>query len=154
MSVPVVVIIHPLMSLALGMDDPAQLRDLADAAARNENTTLCLTGTDQIGRPVAHACGKPGPGDRTRRKKQREPDRGQPRLTPIDRGPPGSHGTWRYTHGDREIIFAFEPLTGPCDHRHQAAGHDPGRHLKHLTAVLHPACTHPACRVPQRQCDY
>jgi hypothetical protein len=79
---------------------------------------------------------------------------GRARLELIDRGPPGSLGTWRYRHGGRVIIFEFEDLTGPCDHRHQAAGHDPGRLLKHLTGVLNQACTNPACRRPEGQCDY
>jgi hypothetical protein len=72
----------------------------------------------------------------------------------IDRGPPGSHGTWHYTQGNRVIIFTFEDLTGPCDHKHQAAGHDPGRLLRHLTGVLNQTCTNPACRRPETQCDY
>ncbi len=72
----------------------------------------------------------------------------------IDRGPPGSHGTWRYTHRGREIIFEFENLAGDCDHKHRAAGHDPGKHLRHLTAVLNQTCSQPACRRPESQCDY
>jgi hypothetical protein len=72
----------------------------------------------------------------------------------VDRGPPGSYGTWRFTIGDRELIFAFEPLEGPCDHARQAAGHDPGKHLRHLTAILNQACTFATCRTPARNCDY
>jgi hypothetical protein len=160
-----------------GPVDPEQVRDLADAAAKNPVTTYDFTLTDTDGRPVAHACGKPGPDDRTRRKRPvgtgepdgpdgadgpgglgpasaPGPDPGPPTLTLIDRGPPGSPGTWRYTHRGREIIFEFEDLAGSCDHRHQAKGHDPGKHLRHLTAVLNQVCTHPACRRPQFQSDY
>jgi hypothetical protein len=147
----------PGMMSRIGPVDPAQLRDLAAAAAKSPRTTYCLTVTDQDGRPAAHACGKPGPGDRTKRAKpgQQGPrPRDKPDLTLVDRGPPGSHGTWRFTIGDRELIFAFEPLEGPCDHAHQAAGHDPGKHLRHLTAILNQACTFATCRTPARNCDY
>ena len=141
----------------LGPVGPAQLRDLAAKMARNPGTTYCLTATDNDGRPVAHGCGKPGPNDRRKRGKPGSPDPPEPgpcRLTLISRGPPGSHGTWRYTTGDREIIFEFEDLAGPCDHRHQAAGHDPGKHLRHLTGILNQHCTQPTCRRPEKQCDY
>jgi hypothetical protein len=141
----------------IGPVSPAQLRDLAAAAARSGKTTYCLTATDNDGRPAAHACGRPGPDDRTKRGRPGQPGPwppGTPDLSLVDRGPPGSYGTWRFTIGDRELIFAFEPLAGPCDHAHQAAGHDPGKHLKHLTGILHQACTFGTCRTPARNCDY
>jgi hypothetical protein len=46
------------------------------------------------------------------------------------------------------------PPPGPCDHRHQANGHDPGAVLRHLTQVRYAACTGPACRRPAAQCDW
>jgi hypothetical protein len=48
----------------------------------------------------------------------------------------------------------MESLAGPCDHRHQAAGHDPGLKLKHLTGILNTCCTFLPCRRPEAQCDY
>ncbi len=158
-----------------GPIDPDLTRDLAGKAAQHPRTSYHLTITDKDGRPVAHACGKPGPGDPAGRRTRGKPDipdppdrsgrdgmrdtwppsrRGRARLEVIDRGPPGSHGTWRYTQGDRVIIFEFEDLTGPCDHRYRAAGHDPGRLLRHLTGVLNQTCTNPACRRPEGQSDY
>jgi len=132
-----------------GPIDPDLTRDLAETAARNGKTVYEFTLTDPAGRPVAHACGTPGPGD------QSTPDKpGKPVMSLIDRGPPGSHGTWRYTHHRREIIFEFEDLSGPCDHKHRADGHDPGKLLRHLTGVLNQTCTHPACRRPEAQCDF
>jgi hypothetical protein len=136
-----------------GPVDPDLVRDLASEAAQNPATGYDFTLTDAHGRPVAHACGKPV--NRSRHAGERaSPESGPARLTLVDRGPPGSYGTWRYTHHGREVIFEFEDLTGPCDHKHQASGHDPGKHLRHLTAVLNPTCTHPACRRPEFQCDY
>jgi hypothetical protein len=138
-----------------GPVDADLTRDLADAAAKRPETGFHFTITGKDGRPVAHACGKPGPGDRAGRRTRDKPDRtGRPRFEVIDRGPPGCYGTWRYTHGDRVIIFEFENLARPCDHKHQAAGHDPGRLLRHLTGVLHATCTNPGCRRPEGQCDY
>ena len=145
--------------------DPDQVRDLADAASKHPKTTYQFTITDQHGRPIAHARGRPGPGDpsRTRRHTHDPPRKpgnpgnpatGPPRLTLIDRGPPGSHGTWLYQHGHRQITFEFENLDGDCDHRHQAPGHDPSQHLRHLTGVLHTECTFPTCRTPQHRADY
>jgi hypothetical protein len=136
-----------------GPIDPEQVRDLANEAATNPATTYDFTLTAPDGRPAAHARGKPANHHRHPRG-QASPDPGPPRLTLIDRGPPGSHGTWQYTHHGKEVIFEFEDLTGPCDHRHQAHGHDPGTHLKHLTEMLNQECTHPACRRPAFQCDY
>jgi hypothetical protein len=129
------------------------VRDLAAAADKNPKTDYRFTITDQDGRPVAHACGKPGPDDRRKRSKPDPPGAGPPTLTRIDRGPPGSYGRWRYTTASREIIFEFEDLAGPCDHRYQAPGHEPGKHLRHLIGVLNQDCTHPTCRRPEAQCD-
>jgi hypothetical protein len=83
-------------------------------------------------------------------------------FTPDDdHGPPGPYGTWRLdlavltgTPGGQEMIIDLEPLDGPCDHRHQAAGHDPGVRLRHLTGVLNASCTFPPCRRPAAQSDY
>ena len=78
-------------------------------------------------------------------------------FTPASRdGPPGGHGTWRLrTPGPGpDLIITLESLTtDPCDHRHQANGHDPGVTLKHLTQVRHATCTSPICRRPAAQCD-
>ena len=53
-----------------------------------------------------------------------------------------------------ELTFDLEPLADPCDHKHQAAGHDPGRKLRHLTGILHTTCTNMICRRPASQSDY
>jgi hypothetical protein len=58
------------------------------------------------------------------------------------------------TGGVSELVFALENLAGPCDHEHEAAGHDPGVKLRHLTGILNDRCTFPPCRRPHQQCDY
>ena len=152
-----------------GATDPEQTRDLAHAILRDDTSTICITTLDPHGRPAAHACGQPGPGDRTRRRRGRDPSRqglqgtlddgrsppgDAAALTQVDTGPPGSLGTWQLTIADRELSFTFETLTGPCDHKHQTKAHDPGKLLKHLTTVLNQECTFPTCRTPDRSCDY
>jgi hypothetical protein len=151
---------RPAIMPGIGPIDPALFRDLAARLTASPATTFCYTATGKDGRPVAHACGKPGPGDRNKPRKPGEPGTpgtGEPdppaAMTRIGRGPPGSLGTWQFTTGSKVIIFEFENLEGECDHKHQASGHDPGRRLRHLIGVLNQTCTHPTCRRPEKQCD-
>jgi hypothetical protein len=49
----------------------------------------------------------------------------------------------------------IDPLTtDPCDHRHEAKGHDPGARLRHLAQIRHATCTSPICRRPASQADF
>jgi hypothetical protein len=137
----------------IGPIDPALVRDLAAAAARHPATTWCLTITDPDGRPIAHGCGRPPPAHGCGRP---PPARGD------DRGPPGEYGTVRLSTAaftgnagsGQDLVFALETLAGPCDHKHQANGHGPGKLLRHLTGVLNAHCTFPPCRRPEHQADY
>jgi hypothetical protein len=53
------------------------------------------------------------------------------------------------------MLVTIERLPGgACDHQHQAAGHDPGVMLRHLTDVRHATCTGPGCRRPAGRCDF
>ena len=54
--------------------------------------------------------------------------------------------------GDME--FELENLAGPCDHKFEAKGHDPGVKLRHLTGILNACCTSPPCRRPHETSDY
>jgi hypothetical protein len=78
------------------------------------------------------------------------------RFTPSGRGPSGGYGTWTLSvPGRPDLQVTLESLsTDPCDHRHQARGHDPGVTLRHLTEILHATCTAPGCRRPAARCDY
>jgi hypothetical protein len=73
-------------------------------------------------------------------------------------GPPGGYGTWQLTTGvagQRDLLVALDPIaTETCDHRFEAAGHDPGRKLRHLTQIRHATCTAPTCRRPATQADF
>jgi Domain of unknown function (DUF222) len=158
----------------IGPVDPDLARTLAAAAARNPDSTWCITITGADHRPVAHGCGRPPPRGRKRRRGQRgaarqgqpaEPARDGPAGQPGDNHDPPGTGTIRLniaaltgntTHagGACELEFRLENLAGPCDHAQQAAGHDPGVKLKHLTGILNQHCTYLTCRRPHRQCDY
>ena len=136
----------------LGPVDPWLTRDLATAAAANPKTTWCLTVTDDQGHAVAHGCARPEPGSHKKR------------AGPGARDGPGfafeataDPGTWRLrTPGPGPgLIITLDPVTtDPCDHRHQAGGHDPGARLRHLAQVRHATCTSPVCRRPAAQCDH
>jgi len=151
---------RPGMMSRTGPVDPDLARTLAAAAARNPDSTWCITVTGADHRPVAHGCGRPPP--RGHGKRGAAQAGGQARAGPACQ--PGT-GTMRLniaaltgntTHagGAGDLEFTMENLAGPCDHRHQAAGHDPGVKLKHLTGILNQYCTFLTCRRPHRTCDY
>ena len=137
----------------LGPVDPWLARDLAGAAARNPKTTWCVTVTDEQGHAVGHGCARPGPKNHRERAGPGPPGFS---FTPASRdGPPSGYGTWRLSTPGPDLIVTLEPITtDPCDHRHQAAGHDPGVKLRHLSQVRHATCTSPICRRPAAQCDH
>jgi len=142
----------------LGPVDPWLARDLAAAAAANPRTTWCLTVTDNQGHAVAHGCARPEPKNHRNRAGPGPPGETGFSFTPVGRdGPPGGYGTWRLrTPGDGpDLIITIDPVTtDPCDHRHEAKGHDPGVKLRHLAQVRHATCTSPVCRRPAAQCDH
>jgi hypothetical protein len=143
---------------SLGPVDPWLARDLATTAAANPKTTWCLTVTDDQGHAVAHGCARPEPRSHRKRPGPGPPGETGFTFTPASRdGPPGGYGTWRlHTPGDGpDLIITLDPVTtDPCDHRHQASGHDPGARLRHLSQVRHATCTSPICRRPAAQCDH
>jgi hypothetical protein len=138
-----------------GPVDPWLARDLAAAAARNPDTTWCVTVTDEHGHAVGHGCARPGPKSHTKRAGPGPPGFS---FTPASRdGPPGGYGTWRLRvpGGGPDLIVAIDSLsTDPCQHGYQARGHDPGVRLRHLSQVRHATCTSPVCRRPASQCDF
>jgi hypothetical protein len=161
---------RPGLLSGTGPIDADLARDLAAAAARDPRSSWCITVTGQDSRPVAHGCGRPP----TRRSRTSPPNhttpgphhqesaaRDGPAYTPgDDHSPPGT-GTLHLnpaaltgTDTGKELAFELEPLAGRCDHAHQAAGHDPGVKLKHLTTILNSCCTFSSCRRPAAGCDY
>jgi len=142
----------------LGPVDPWLTRDLATAAARNPRTTWCLTVTDNQGHAIGHGCARLEPKSHRQRAGPGPPAGTGFTFAPASRdGPPGGYGAWRLrTPGPGpDLIITLDPVTtDPCDHRHQANGHDPGARLRHLSQVRHATCTSPVCRRPAAQCDH
>src|SRR6185312_5217761 len=142
----------------LGPVDPWLTRHLAAAAARNPKTTWCLTVTDNQGHAIGHGCARLEPRSHRQRAGPGPPAGTGFTFAPASRdGPPGGYGAWRLrTRGPGpDLIITLDPVTtDPCDHRHQANGHDPGARLRHLSQVRHATCTSPVCRRPAAQCDH
>jgi hypothetical protein len=154
----------------IGPIDPWLARDLAGAAARNSRTTWCVTVTDEQGHAVGHGCARAAPKGREKRGKPgghggtrdgpggtRDGPTGFSFTAAGREGPPGGYGTWRLrTPGDGpDLIIELHPVTTEtCDHRFQAAGHEPGVKLRHLAQVRHATCVSPVCRRPASQCDF
>ncbi len=158
----------------IGPVDPWLARDLAAAAARNPRTSWCVTATDEHGHAAFHGCARPEPKPRPepgKRRKRGKRDKPQPAARVRDgpgfpgfsftreerEGPPGGFGTWRLrTPGPGpDLIVELDSLsTRDCDHRFQAAGHDPGVKLRHLAQIRHATCASPVCRRPAAQCDF
>ncbi len=115
------------MDILLGMDSRLAIRD---GAAR--------PGGPAVGEPDAFI-GEPDP------------------FVPPVGGEPG-YGSWRLSTGvpgQPDLIIAVHPIaTKECDHRFEAAGHDPGAMLRHLSQIRHATCTAPTCRRPASNCDY
>ena len=111
--------------------------------------------TDKHGHAIGHGCARPEPSSHATRAGPGPPGF---TFTPASRdGPPGRYGTWILrTPGDGpDLRVTLDPIdTGPCDHRYQSTGHDPGVKLRHLTQVRHATCTSPICRRPAAQCDF
>src|SRR6266536_2385916 len=130
----------------LGPVDPWLARDLLRAAARNPDTTWCVTITDEHGHAVGHGCARPEPKGHGKHAGPGPPGFS---FTPASRdGPSGGYGTWRLRvpGGGPDLIVAIDTLdTQNCLHRYEARGHDPGIKLRHLSQVRHATCTSPVC---------
>jgi len=109
---------HGAVDAASGRDLAARIRDTA---------RWCLTLTGPDGRPVAHACARPGHGPE-----------------------PGSLAIG-WAAGLRERLQLLE--TDSCHHRRQAAGYSWPASLRHLIEIRQRACAAPGCRRPARRCD-
>ena len=104
----------------IGPIDPWLARDLADAAARNLESTWCVTVTDRHGHAIGHGCARPGPAGRRSRRTREGPD---PPKTATTGPGPGS----------------------PLPRRRRRSGHS-----RPDWAVTHPGLTVPECRASER----
>jgi hypothetical protein len=147
----------------LGPIDPWLARDLVRAAARHPRSSWCITVTDDQGHAIGHGCARPQPHAHRRKPDPRDghDPPGSPGFTFApggQPGPPGGYGTWRLrtgTTGRPDLVVAIVPIaTEDCDHRFEAARHDPGVMLRHLTQVRNATCVGLTCRRPAARCDF
>jgi len=103
----------------IGPVDPWLAHDLAAAAARNPNTTWCVTATDAQGHAVAHGCARP------------EPKRHRKRAGPgFSFTPAAEPGTWRLR------VLDSRPAPGrdvPVDHPDRPPVHHRIHPVSHMT---------------------
>jgi len=153
---------RPGQAGSLGPVDPWLARDLIASAAGNPRSTWCVTVTDEHGHAIGHGCARPEP----RKRRPRRAGGGGPGppggLDPPGQGGAsdlhgrhGSPGGSGGVAGQQDLIVALHSIAaGECDHRFQAAGHDPGVMLRHLSEIRHARCTAPGCRRPASNCDF
>lgn len=166
----------------LGPLDPALMRDLAAAAARDPFSRWEITVVDDQGYAVGHGIARPG---RSRRQSPRPPGpvayalparvnitvtetllhqlAAQPRSGAppgdwdfVPRGSGGGYGTWTLTlPGGRELTVGFDVVpTYACDHTHQVSSYQPSDRLRRLVQVRDYECTFPPCSRPARDSDF
>jgi hypothetical protein len=110
-------------------------------AAAGDGSEIHLTVTDERGWAIGHGCGT----SNQRRNQDKDGSGGW------------QDSTWGITvPGGRQLTFRIYPIPAgqDCDHRYRAAGHDPGKLLRHLTEVLYGTCTQPCCARPAHRADY
>jgi Domain of unknown function (DUF222) len=150
---------RPGEAAGYGPIDPALAKDLAAAVLHGPaGNKVCVTVTDRAGHMTGHGCARTP--TRTEKARWHLDQRRKHRrltLTRIEDGPPGSDGTWLLDPGTgnpRLAVTIWPVTTDPCDHRLRAAGHDPGKELRHLVNLRYGHCSDPVCRRPAAQCDH
>ena len=155
---------RPGEATGFGPIDADLARTLAAQAAGHPATTWCLTVTDPAGHPLDHGCARKGRKPKTARRTRPPAPGNQPSG---GTGPPGGYRTWRLQPGRLgrpsgtgqaglpELAVDLEPIpVSTCDHRHQAAAHDPSDKLRHLVQIRDGTCTWPPCQRDAARCDY
>jgi hypothetical protein len=152
-----------------GPVDVGLARRLGGAALAHPGTEVCVIVTGETGVMKGHGCARPptkAERERLRtRRKQAGPGGTEPpgpALIPM----PGNAGGQLHSgnaagwvldpgNGQPELVVTIGLVsTDPCEHRLEAAGHDPGTELRHVTNLRYATCTGPACRRPAAQSDW
>ena len=157
----------------LGPLDPALIRDLAAAAARDPGSRWEVTIVDDQGYAVGHGVARPGRSRRQTPQLSGPASCGLParvnitvtegllhQLTaqPRSGAPPGSwdfvlreagggYGTWTLAlPGGRELTVRFDVVpTHACGHAHQVSSYQPSDRLRRLVQIRDRECTFPPC---------
>jgi len=132
----------------------------AAAAAQNRKTTWCVT-VDRPGRARHRTRLRPPPNPRTTGNapdpaRRARPGSPSPRAAGTAR--PAGYGNLAAPHPrnpGRNLIITLDPITtDPCDHRHEAKGHDPrGQAPPTYPRSGTPPAPAPSADGPAAQCD-
>jgi hypothetical protein len=129
---------------SFGPLDAGDSRTLAQLLSRNQANQWCVTLTDRVGHPLAHACARPGP--------RPQPDPGTPGAR--NNAPPAAAGPPATPPPDWLCGLTFTTLaTRTCSHSRQGRGYQPSASLRHLIQIRNPTCTAPGCRRNATHCD-
>ena len=133
-----------------GLTDPADTKNIIQAASRHPRSRWCVTVTGPGGTAIAHGCA-----------------RGQHPWTPAPaRDGPGNARDGTIPPGPdeqqaaqlagllRRLNVTVRPIaSGTCDHRHREDRYTPSRLLKHLVRARTATCSAPGCGAQAIHCD-
>jgi Domain of unknown function (DUF222) len=142
----------PAQANGIGLLDPAETRDIVQAASQHPRTRWCATIVDDDGTAIAHACARgrhpwpPPPGA--------SPPGAAPPAPPPNR--PGASDAQRARLNQLLAELKLAPdliARGQCDHRHAEDQYTPSRKLKHLLRARTATCDAPGCNAQAVYCD-
>ena len=134
----------PRTANGIGLLDPAETRDIIQAASRHPRTRWCATIINPDGTAAAHAC---APGQ--------HPWTPPPQTGPAGPGDSPNAGQLAHLHELlAQLKLTPEPIArGQCDHRHAEDHYTPSRKLKHLLRARTETCDAPGCNAQAVYCD-
>jgi Domain of unknown function (DUF222) len=136
----------PATANGIGLLDPAETRDIIQAASRHPRTRWCATIINPDGTATAHACA-PGQHPWTPPPPTQTPP---PTPTPA----PDATQLARLHELLTHLKLAPEPIArGQCDHRTAEGQYTPSRKLKHLLRARTATCDAPGCNAQAVYCD-
>jgi Domain of unknown function (DUF222) len=138
----------PATANGIGLLDPAETRDIIQAASRHPRTRWCATIINPDGTATAHACA-PGQHPWTP-----PPPTQTPPPTPTPTPAPDATQLARLHELLTHLKLAPEPIArGQCDHRTAEGQYTPSRKLKHLLRARTATCDAPGCNAQAVYCD-
>ena len=144
-----------------GLTDPADTRNIIQAASRHPRSRWCVTVTGPGGTAIAHGCAR-GQHSWTPQPRQNSPGSrdgpatgdGTRRPQPGDPPGPDEHQAAQLGQLLRELNLTLRPIaSGTCDHRHREDRYTPSRLLKHLVRARTATCSAPGCGAQAIHCD-
>jgi hypothetical protein len=148
----------PATANGIGLLDPAETRDLIQAASQHPRTRWCATIINPDGTAAAHACA-PGqhpwdpPPPRPEEPPPPPPPRGDPGGPRPREAPDAAQLARLHELLDQLKLTAAPIARGQCDHRGAEDRYTPSRKLKHLLRARTATCDAPGCNAQAVYCD-